>query len=161
MILKFHCCGLVYSTTDPKTYWCIETYKMMQPTVSSIQGVKVVKELVYTLLCKKNGCRKVEIRRYTKENGKIKLLMTKELKNNSATNFLKKTQDLRIRLPQYCPMKQTQNATSIPWVYGKSLDGKTQVARYMDESGDRKVFENNKWQTETFDANTKIYTLTL
>lgn len=134
---------------------------MIQPTVPSIRGVKVVKEIVYTLLCKKNGCRKVEIRRYTNKNGKIELLTTKELKNNSATNFLKKTQDLRIRLPQHCPIKQNQNATSIPWVYGKSLDGKTQVARYLDESGDRKVFENNKWKTETFNANTKIYTLTL
>lgn len=134
---------------------------MLHPSVNTIQGVKIVKETVYTLLCKKNGCQKVEIRRYTNENGKLKLFMSKQLKNTSATKFLKKTQDLRIKILQHCPIKQTQNATSIPWVYGKSLDGKTQIARYLDESGDRQIFENNKWQTEKFDANTKIYTLTL
>ena len=159
--MKFNCCGLVYSTTDPETYWCIETYKMAKPSIQNIRGVKIAKETVYTLLCKKNGCQKVEIRRYTNENGKIKLFMTKQLKNTPATKFLKKTQNLRIRIPQHCPLKEIQNATSIPWVYGKSLDGTTQVARYIDESGDRKIFENNKWKTEIFDANTKFYTLTL
>ena len=68
--MKFCCCGLVYSTNDPETYWCIEKYKMRTPSIEKVGGFKVEKELVYALFCKKNGCLKLEIHRYSKENNK-------------------------------------------------------------------------------------------
>lgn len=156
--MKFYCCGLVYSTDDPDTYWCIETYNMKRPSLNLIGGKKVVKEIVYTLFCKKNDCCKVEIHRYYNDNGTLKILETRTLSRENAQKFLERTQDMRIRQPQCCPLKKIQNSKSIPWVYGKSIDGETQVARYMDESGNRNIFKDQKWHTEIMKSQVKTFT---
>ena len=79
--MKIYCCGLVYSTQDPETYWCIETYHLKKPVDNIIGGKRVFKQIIYALCCKKNGCCKIEIHSYTKENGRLKLLYTSPLKD--------------------------------------------------------------------------------
>ncbi len=157
--MRFVCCGVLYSTNDPDTYWCIETYIMKHPTINIIGGKKVVKEIVYTLACKKNGCLKLEIHRYHKSNGKLKLLATRTLIGEQAKKFLENTKDMRIRQPQCCPIQPQQYSKTIPWVYGKTIDGETQVARYLDESGNRNIFKDQKWQSEVMKSTIKTYTL--
>lgn len=141
--MKFYCCGLVYSTQDPKTYWCIETYHLKKPVDDIIGGKRVYKQIVYTLCCQKHGCLKLEIHSYTKENGVLKLLFTQSIKGKGAFKFLERTKDMRVRQPQCCPVKTHQYSKKIPWVYGKTVNDTTQVARYFDESGNRKVFKAN------------------
>ena len=131
---------------------------MQTPTRKEVQGKKIVKEIVYTLNCKKNGCTKLEIHRYCRENSKLKKLETKYLKYSEAMNFLNATVKTRIRLPQICPTKTFPNAKTIPWVYGKVLDSQTQVVRYLDESGNRKLLKNNKLYSETIKTNSKTIT---
>lgn len=156
--MKFYCCGLVYSTQDPDTYWCIETYKMKHPTLDIIGGKKIEKEIVYTLFCKKNGCSKLEIHRYYKDEGNLKILETRSLKGKEARNFLERTKHMRIRQPQCCPIKKIQGSTSVPWVYGKAISSETQVARYIDESGNRNIFKNKTWQSEFMKSKIKTFT---
>lgn len=158
-IMKFHCCGLDYSTNDPETYWCIETYNMKQPSLKKIGMYKVDKEIVYALFCKKNHCCQVKIIRYGNIDGISKILEIKKLNKVNSQSFLERTKDMRIRQPQCCPIKSVPTAKNIPWVYGKTIDAHTQVARYLDESGNRDVFKNNKWVPEIIKSTLKMYKL--
>ena len=157
--MRFYCCGLLYSTDDPETYWCIEKYVMKRPSLKYFDGKKITKEIVYTLSCKKNDCCKVKILRYYEENGIDKPLKIKNLSKENAKKFLERTKTMRIRQPQCCTIKKVQNAKNIPWVYGKALDGETQVARYLDESGNRNVFKNQIWQSEIIKSTIKTYNI--
>lgn len=150
--LKFYCCGLVYSTQDPNTYWCIETYYLKNPIDDIIGGKRVCKQVVYVLCCKVHGCTKLELHSYTKENGVLKLIFTQSIKGSGVAVFLEKTKSLRIKQPQICPYSKIQYAKKIPWVYGKTINGTTQVVRYIDESGNRKVFKDNKLVSEIIKA---------
>ena len=120
------------------------------------KGLKISKEILYLLNCKKNGCIKAEIHRYTKLNGKLKKVETKYFRGADAVNLLKKTANNRKKLPQICPIKNFQTANNIPWVYGKAINGHTQVVRYLDESGNRKIKENNKLRSEIIKTEIKI-----
>ena len=146
--MKIYCCGVKYSTDDPETYWCITEYRMTHPSLNIIGGKKVEKEVVYTLHCKKNGCLKLEIQRYYNDKGVLKILETRILKGIKAQKFLESTKNMRIRQPQCCPIQKVQSSKNIPWVYGKPIDKDKQVARYIDESGNRQIFKNNIWKTE-------------
>lgn len=155
--MRFYCCGLVYSTEDPETYWCIETYNLKAPVYRAVNGVKVFKEVVYTLFCKKNGCSKLELHSYSNENGVLKLLQKQCFKGKKAQAFLERTQNMRIRKVQCCPLKAVNHSKNIPWVYGKAINSETQVVRYMDESGNREVFKGRSWQAEIIKAEIKKY----
>lgn len=120
--MKFYCCGLIYSTEDPETYWCIQKYNIKTPVKPLWDNKKVVKEIVYTLCCKKNGCLKVEVHRYTKENGCLQLLEPQKMSGDKARKFLERTKDMRIRQVQSCPYQKISYSKKIPWVYGKALD---------------------------------------
>ena len=151
--MKFYCCGLVYSTQDPETYWCIETYHLKNPVDDIIGGKRIYKQIVYTLCCKKHGCLKLELHSYGKVDGVLKLLYTQSIKGQGAITFLERTKAMRVRQPQCCPLKVYQYSKNIPWVYGKAVNSTTQVVRYFDESGNRQVFkaqnpDGQKWQSE-------------
>ncbi len=139
--MKFYCCGIVYSTHDPETYWCIETYHLKKPLDDIIGGKRIYKQIVYALCCKIHGCLKLELHSYGKENGKLKLLYTQSIKGQGAITFLERTKKMRIKQPQCCPLKTYQYSKKIPWVYGKTVNSTTQVVRYFDESGNRQVFK--------------------
>jgi len=153
--LKIYCCGLVYSTQDPDTYWCIETYNLKQPLDKVIDGKKVCKQVVYVLCCKIHGCTKLEIHSYTKENGVLMLICKQSIKGAGAMSFLEKTKDVRIRLPQICPYSKIRYGKKIPWVYGKVVNSTTQIVRYFDESGNRQVFKGNKLSSEIIRSDVK------
>lgn len=146
--MKFYCCGLIYSTENPETYWCIQKYILKKPSVDIWKGKRVEKEIVYTLCCKKNGCLKIEIHKYTNESGILKLFDKQPLKGAAAVTFLERTKNMRVRQPQCCPLRKVQNSKKIPWVYGKAVNSDTQVVRYMDESGNRQVFKGAMLQSE-------------
>lgn len=154
--MKFYCCGLAYSTEDPETYWCIETYNLKHPVNHIISGKRVFKEIVYTLFCKKNACSKLELHSYSCEKGEVKLLQKKGYKGKAAQAFLERTQNMRIRQAQCCPLKKVQNSKNIPWVYGKAIDGVTQSPRYIDETGNRDVFKNQMWQSDLIKSEIKV-----
>lgn len=130
--MKINCCGVCYSTSDIKTYWCIEKDIIKQFLKPIINNTKVIKEVVYTLLCTKNGCTKVEILRY----GNNKQLLQREtLSGQSALNFLSKTEKVRIRQNQVVPIKEIKQSKTIPFVYGKTITSTTQRPRYINEAG--------------------------
>lgn len=161
--MKFYCCGLVYSTQDPETYWCIETYHLKKPVDDIIGGKRIAKQIVYTLCCKKHGCLKLELHSYEKDKttGALKLVMTQAIKGQGARVFLERTKDMRIRQPQCCPLRPVAGAKKIPWVYGKATGKDTQVARYVDESGNRQVFKGQSWQSEIIKSQIKTTYLTV
>lgn len=130
---------------------------MKYPSLNIIGGKKVEKEMVYTLFCKKNGCTKIEIQRYHRQNGVLKILETRTLSKENAEKFLERTRDMRIRQPQCCPIKKIQTSKNIPWVYGKAINSETQVARYIDESGNRNIFKDQLWQSEILKSAVKTY----
>lgn len=147
----------MYSTQDPETYWCIETYALKKPVDDIIGGKRIVKQIVYTLCCKKHGCLKLEIHSYEKdkETGALKLVMTQAIKGQGARTFLERTKDMRIRQPQCCPLRPVTGSRKIPWVYGKAAGKDKQVARYIDETGYRQVFKADSWHKEIFNAKIK------
>ena len=158
--MKFYCCGLVYSTQDPETYWCIETYHLKKPVDDIIGGKRIVKQIIYTLCCKKHGCLKLELHSYEKDKktGALKLVMTQAIKGEGARVFLERTKDMRIRQPQCCPIKPVTGSTTIPWVYG-SAGKEKQVVRYFDESGNRQVFKGKEKKSEVIYSPVKILKL--
>ena len=153
--MKIYCCGLVYSTQDPNTFWCIETYNLKKPIDNIIGGKRVYKQVLYTLCCKVHGCTKLELHSYTKENGVLKRICTQSIKGAGAITFLERTKDLRVKLPQVYPYSKVQYGKKIPWVYGKTINSNTQVVRYIDESGNRQVFKGNKLCSEIIKAEVK------
>ena len=159
--MKFYCCGLVYSTQDPETYWCIETYHLKKPVDDIIGGKRIVKQIIYTLCCKKHGCLKLELHSYEKDKktGALKLVMTQAIKGEGARVFLERTKDMRIRQPQCCPIKPVTGSTTIPWVYGKPIGRERQVVRYFDESGNRQVFKGKEKKSEVIYSPVKILKL--
>ena len=129
--MKMVCCGVSYSTNDPETFWCIEKYGMNSFSKVVVGGVEVRKELVYSLRCKKNGCSKIEIHRFSADGV---LLEAEKLNGHKARRFLKITAANRYPIKQECPPIQ-KYSTNIPLVYGKTVNGFTQKTRYITEEG--------------------------
>ena len=128
------CCGVVYSTSDPQTYWCIQKYVITDLMKKFVNGIKVAKEVIYVLICKKNGCTKLELHRYS--SSEEKGLLEKEFySGRKAIKFLSQTSNIRKLIPQSCPLKLVPKARRIPFVYGKAIDAYTQRGRYMTEDG--------------------------
>jgi hypothetical protein len=118
----------MYSTEDPETYWCIKK-DLMKTTAQ-----KAAREVVYTLVCKKNGCTKVEIRRYATSDEQH--LLGKELiSGKKALRFLQATSKVRTPQPQKFPYQTVPVSRRIPFVYGKTIDAEHQKARYITEEG--------------------------
>ena len=95
---------------------------------------RVIKEVVDSLTCKKNGCLKVNITRYGKFRGKRKLLEIERLSGEAAAKYLQETADVRERQPLSCPMQNVPFSKYIDFKYGKVLDSTTQRARYLNET---------------------------
>lgn len=130
--MKLYCCGLVYSTKDPQTYWCIRKDIIKNALKPFVEGKRIVKEVVYTLVCKKNGCTKVEIHSYA-DFEETHLINTETLSGKKALNFLKSTSRIRTPQPVKCPYQTVPLSKKVPYVYGKTIDGQTQRARYLTE----------------------------
>lgn len=149
--MSFLCCGVKYSKSDIETYWCIETDIIKDFTKKKIGESKVVKQIVETLLCKKCYCLKVHNKFFGRSaNGKLKILEVerfqdnicsvdsqtgKEIVRNAATDFLAKTEKIRIRQPQIEPIPFIPYAKNIDFCYGKILSSNSQRARYLNEQG--------------------------
>ena len=149
--MSFLCCGTKYSKSDIETYWCIETDIIKDFTKKTIGNNKVVKQIVETLLCKNCYCIKIHNKFFGRAaNGKLKILEVerfqdnvrkidsktgKEIIVNAATDFLTKTENIRIRQPQKEPIPLIPFAKNIDLCYGKILSSITQRARYINEQG--------------------------
>lgn len=133
--MSFYCCGIKYSKNDPETYWCIDTYIINSPTKKNVGNKKVIKEVIDSLTCKKNGCLKIQITRYGHVKGCFKKLETEELKGNKALDFLKETINIRIRQPLKAPKKKIPSKIKSDFVYGKTINKETQKIRYLSEQG--------------------------
>ncbi len=146
--MPFLCCGVKYSVTDPETYWCIDTDVVSVPTKKKIDNRKIVKEVVETLNCKKNGCTKVQIARYFRLKGELHIAEFEELKGRQAQDYLEKTSKLRIRQPQKCPVVNVPTLSKNDFVYGKVINSETQRIRYLNEQGwasDKKIISKVKY----------------
>lgn len=146
--MPFLCCGVKYSKNDPETYWCIDTDILKTPTKKNVDNQRIIKEVVETLTCKKNGCTKIQISRYSRVKGKLKRVELEELKGIKAQNYLFETSNLRIRQPQKCPMVSIPSSSKNDFVYGKVIDSETQGIRYLNEQGwasDKKIISKVKY----------------
>ena len=134
--MSFLCCGVKYSKNDPETYWCIDTDILEKPTKKTVKNIKVLKETVETLTCKKNGCTKIQIFRYGHYKGKLQLLeRPEELKGKKAEEYLQMTSKIRIRQKQKAPLVNIPQASKNDFVYGKVINATTQRIRYLNEQG--------------------------
>lgn len=132
--MSFLCCGRVYSKNDPETYQYIETDVIRDFTKKKIGKNTVVKQIVETLLCCKNGCTKVKNKYFGRGiNGKLKILEVERLKGTEAINFLQETEGIRIRQPQKQPFPHIPFAKNIDLCYGKVTSSQSQRARYLNE----------------------------
>lgn len=132
--MSFVCCGVKYSKNDPETYWCIDTDINKPVQKKYVGNDRVIKEVVDSLTCKKNGCLKVNITRYGKFRGKRKLLEIERLSGEASAKYLQETADVRERQPLSCPMQNVPFSKYIDFKYGKVLDSTTQRARYLNET---------------------------
>lgn len=133
--MKMVCCGVVYSTNDPETFWCIEIYGVNPVSKEIADGKRVEKEVVYSLRCKKNGCAKIEIHRFDQQGV---LIGVQKLNGYKATRFLAQTAAFRYRIRPKYPFVQ-KYSKNIPLVYGKAVNSYTQKFRYVTEEGDSAV----------------------
>lgn len=133
--MSFYCCGIKYSKNDPETYWCISTDIINIPTKKNVKNKRIIKEVVDSLTCKKNGCLKVQITRFGHVNGKLKKIEVEELKGKKALDFLKETSKIRIRQPLQVPMLKIPKQSKNDFVYGKTIDRETQRRRFLSEQG--------------------------
>ena len=134
--MSFLCCGVKYSKSDIETYWCIKTYLIKNFTQKRIKNKKVSKQIVETLLCKKNGCTKVHNKFFERSaNGKFKILEVERISGDKALEFLKNTETIRIHLPQIEPFKAIPMSKNIDICFGKVIDSQTQRARYLNDKG--------------------------
>lgn len=132
--MRMICCGVVYSTQDPSTYWCIQKY-IIKDLIKPFVGIdRVSREVVYTLLCKKNACTKLEILRYGTSDEKH-LLEREALSGKKAMSFLRKTAAIRVAQQQKCPVQVVPTSKRIPYVYGRAINSQTQRIRYLNEEG--------------------------
>lgn len=133
--MSFLCCGVKYSKDDPETYWCIDTDILQKPTKKTIKNLKVIKETVDILTCKKNGCTKIQISRYGHVKGKIKRIDLEERKGKWAFEYLEETSSFRIRQKTRVPLVNIPQSSRNDFVYGKTINGTTQRVRYLNEQG--------------------------
>lgn len=133
--MSFICCGVKYSKNDPETYWCIETDINKPIQKKYVENHRVIKEVVDSLTCKKNGCLKVKISRYGILKGKKKLLEEENLSGKKATAYLQETINVRQRQPVICPMQNVPMKKKNDFKYGKVIDSTTQRIRYLNEQG--------------------------
>lgn len=162
--MPFLCCGVKYSKKDPETYWCIETdlIKNFAFTKKNINGDKVYKEIVETLICKKHGCMQVHIKRYGKFKGSYKILEIEKLSGDKAALFLIETEKFRINQPQVCPIKSVPYAKHLPYVYLEIIkqNPDCDIARYCyimlgKNWCDKFSQEKGSWQPDTVEISTK------
>lgn len=132
--MKMTCCGVVYSTDDPSTYWCMQKYINKIMTKAYVNDNRVSKEVVYSVLCKKNGCTKIMILRYGSLEENL-LLERETLHGKKAMIYLHKTRNIRMAVPQKCPLQIVPISKRIPYVYGKAINSVTQGIRYLNEEG--------------------------
>lgn len=145
--MSFVCCGVKYSKNDPETYWCIDTDINKPVQKKYVGNDRVIKEVIDSLTCKKNGCLKVKIFRYGKLRGKKKLLETECLSGAEAFNYLEATASVRERQPLSCPIQSVPFSKHIDFKYGKVLNSITQRARYLNEqdwADDKKIVNECK-----------------
>lgn len=134
--MSFLCCGVKYSKNNIETYQFIETDLIRNFTKKKIRETKVVKQVVETLYCNKNGCVKVHNKFFGRSaNGKFKILEVERFNDVEAIEFLNSTEKIRIRQPQKEPTVHVPYAKNIDLCYGKILDNYTQRARYINEQG--------------------------
>lgn len=133
--MPFLCCGVKYSKNDPDTYWCIDTDILEKPTKKNFKNLRVIKETVDVLTCKKNGCVKIQISRYGRLKGKLQRIELEELKGKKAQDYLEQTSKIRIKQPARVPMINIPQGNKSDFVYGKVIDGTTQRIRYLNEQG--------------------------
>jgi hypothetical protein len=151
----FICCGVKYSKIDPETYWCIETdlIKNYAFTKKDVNSVKIYKEIVETLVCKKHGCIQVHIKRYGKLRGRYKILEIEKLSGNEAAQFIIETEKIRIRQPQICPFKTVPFVKNLDLCYGKTITPVQQRRRYANDKDWSNKFEAEKgWQPDIIDS---------
>ena len=140
--MSFYCCGVKYSKNDPDTYWCIDTYINQPIQKKVVNNKKVSKEIVEVLTCKKNGCTKVQVKRYGKINGSENILEVEEFSRKKAARYLENTINIRVKQPSVCPSKKIPYAKKNDFKYGKAINSFTQRIRYLNEQGwasDKKI----------------------
>ena len=138
--MNFYCCGVKYSTTDPKTYLYIERFKTKKPIAQSAGCKKIHHEDVYFLECVKNDCYKTFIYSYTGEkSNRANLYEITEIKSKKdSLKFKEKQLNLKNLISNPLPIptcKIVPQSKTIPFVYGKIEDSTTQRRRYINETG--------------------------
>lgn len=131
MILS--CCGEFFNTVG-ENFFKIDRYKTTSKS-RLFNDKKTVEEIIYVAVCQNCGHLILKYRQRIKnKNGKSKLGNTLNLRGKEADSFFYDNYDKLVAYPLESPFKTEKQSRSIPFIYGKVIDGETQQPFYIDES---------------------------
>ena len=142
-VIVLNCCSYEIKTHS-KSYEFIDCFKL-KPGAKFFKkylpdGREVKREILLLAICP--HCRHwiLKFLWYGKKNGRFQDFdATKIVRGKQADEIYNRRCDLYdlIDLPNpFKPKIEGKQSKKIPWVYGKSLDGVSQIPRYIDESED-------------------------
>ncbi|MBQ9149851.1 hypothetical protein IJX73_02860 [bacterium] len=146
MNVILECCGTIYSTSKNELCFdCFKSNNFFKKYTSDKREIK--KEIALVCIC--NNCKHYILKFlwYTKKTSNFFDYDEEKLfKGKKADEILKER--IEFYLPYSIPkpkkndFKLGKQSKKLPWIYGKALDGETQVPRYDNESGNagRKIY---------------------
>ncbi len=127
------CCGTVLNSAGESFYY-IERFKTSANN-RILSDKKTVDEIIYVATCTNCGHFIIKYRQKIKNKaGRKKLGITKYLKGKEADEFFYTNYSKMIEYPLESPYVQVKQNKTIPFVYGKVIDGNTQQPFYIDDS---------------------------
>lgn len=127
------CCGNIISTTG-ENFYRIDRYKTTAKG-RIFNDKKTVEEIIYVAVCQNCGHLIVRYRQRVKNKaGKKKLGNTLDFTGKKADEFFYKNYDKFVEYPLESPFLTEKQGRTIPFIYGKTIDGLTQQPYYLDES---------------------------
>lgn len=142
-VIVLDCCSFEIKTNS-KTYEYIDCFKLktgakfFKKYLSD--GREIKRELLLVAHCPHCKHWIIKFLWYGKKNGRFQDFdETKIMRGKKADEIFNRRMDLYelIDIPNpFKPKVEGKQSKKIPWVYGKSLDGVSQIPRYIDESED-------------------------
>lgn len=144
-----------------------ESYIPREFIKKRIDDKPIIKEMVQSLTCKKNGCIKVKITRYylDEKNKNKKIGNDEEFKGNEAYFYIDAIMRLNIgkRLKQRNPLKAIPSATKIPPIFPEAISKTEQKLMYLMSNPIRAdkfkpgiIPELNKWVPNIINSEIKV-----
>lgn len=139
------CCGILQSTADEKN--TIDCYKSKRffKKFTSIDKKEIKKEILLVSFCRNCNHYILKYLWYIRKGaGFFDYVESKIIRGEKADKiFEERINDLTLYpFPKEKQKPNIKHSKTVPWIYGKVIDGERQVPRYIDESDNagRKIY---------------------